>query len=257
MSERGKKQRLSAQQTRDRLVLAGLDALALNGLSVGLDAISLDQAVQDAGVPRSSAYAALSNGEGSPQEVLQRAVLMEAVATRSETIDGLMAQVGEFVAAPPEGLSGRALFRELIRIGGNYHFDGLSDSRAWRIVYAIRAIVNTGAPATQDAELIAWLAETDSELRNQTIDTLYKPLAELFGLQPRPQYGEDAWSLMEIAHSAVIEGLAMRSALDASKYFDELRHVDESDGESNWSLYALLFERFAEVFFEFPESAAC
>lgn len=250
----GRKRRLSAQQSRELLIDAGLEALGEHGLSVGLDAVNLEQAVRDAMVPRSSAYAVWStDGDYTPQEAFQRAVLMQAVATRGESVDELMAQVDAFMANPPEGLTGRALLRELLRVGGNYNFDSVLNSRPWKIVFSIRSIVNTGGFENQDDELLRWIADNEVELRNDTIETLYKPMAEAFGLRPRPEYGERAWHLVEIAHASLAEGLSMRASLDASQYFHGLVHHDDESKQANWSIYALLFERFVDLFFEFDD----
>lgn len=254
MTARRKKQRLSAEESRERLIEAGVTSLGEQGLAIGLDAVNLEQAVRDTSVPRSSAYAAWSvEGEFSPQEAFQRAVLMRAVETRRDSVDNLMAQVGDFLSNPPAGLTGRALLRELIRVGGNYNLASVVNSRPWKIVFSMRSIVNTTSQEQQDEELLEWMAANEIELRLQTIETLYKPMAEIFGFRPRPEFGERAWHLIEIAHSALVEGLAMRMSTYASDYFEGLVHPDQSAGEANWSIYALLFERSVNVFFEFLE----
>ena len=253
MSAAGKKQRLSAKECREHLIEAGMEALAESGLSLGLDAVTLEQAVRDAEVPRSSAYAAWSADEQSPQESFQRAVLMRAIATRRETLEALIGQVSEAVADPPGDLTGRALFRELVRVGGKYNLHNALESQGWRIIFAVRAIANTGSPEAHDPELREWLAHNEEELRNETVERFYKPFGEVFGLRPRPQYDERAWHLLEIAHSSLVEGLSMRSSLDASGYFDGLINLHDTGGEANWSIYALLFDHFVDTFFEFDE----
>ena len=245
------KQRLSVEECRERLIDAGMASLAEHGMSIGLDAVSLEHAIVEAKVPRSSAYAALSpNSQSSSQEVLQRQVLMRVVDARKETIDALMSMIAEFMADQPEGLSGRELYRELIRVAGSFNLNSVMESRPWQIVFAMRSIINT-VPDVRDQDLLDWMAEGERELRNATIDTLYRPMAELFGLRPRSVYGEDAWHLLEIAQSSLAEGLSMRGSLEASQYFHGLTHFDNPDDDSDWSIFALLFDRFAMKFFEF------
>jgi len=59
----GRRKRLSAAETRDRLVRVGIDSIIANGMTIGLESVNLEQAVKDAGVSRSSAYAAWSNDD--------------------------------------------------------------------------------------------------------------------------------------------------------------------------------------------------
>lgn len=249
MSAAGKKQRLSAEECRSRLVAAGIDALAERGLSVGLDAVNLEQAVRDAGVPRSSAYAAWSREDHSPQELFQQAVLMRAVETRRETTDALNHEVAEFLADMPEGLSNQDLLRELIRRIATSNLQTVLESRSWQIVFAMRSILNTASEnSALEDELLTWMRTDEETLRNETIDTLYRPMAEVFEMRPRPEYGEKAWHLTEIAASSLSEGLSMRHQLPAADYFYGLAHP-EAPAE-DWSIMALLFERIVDMFFE-------
>lgn len=247
---KGKKPRLSADECKERLVVAGLDALAERGLSIGLDAVNLEQAVRDAEVPRSSAYAAWSGKDDrSPQELFQQAVLMRAVQARRETEDAFGLAISDFLEAIPEGLSKREQLRELIRRTATANLRAVLNSRSCQIVFAMRSIVNTASSQSLlDEELLAWIQTTEQTLRNETIETLYKPMAAFFGMQPRPEYGDKAWHLAEIASSSLSEGLSMRYRLPAGNYFYDLQHP-EAAGE-DWSLMALLFERIIDVFFE-------
>lgn len=245
-----KKPRLSAEETRERLVVVGVQALFEKGLSVGLDAVSLERSVVDAEVPRSSAYAAWSGDEGyTPQEFFQQAVLMRAVEARRDTYDLLMEDITAFMEAPPEGLSRPELLRELIRISRTKNLQNVFGSRPWQIVFAVRTIMNTGdSPSLLDEELLAWMQTTEETLRNETIETLYKPMAKFFGLRPRPEYGDGAWHLLEVASSSLLEGLSMRFGLPASDYFHGIAHPETSD--ENWSILALLYDRLIHTFFE-------
>ena len=251
MTPTNKRQRLSSDETRERLIQAGIEALAEQGLSVGLDAVNLEQAVRDAAVPRSSAYAVWSVDDVlAPQELFQRAVLMRAVEDRRSTTHRLMEQVDEFLADPPQGLSEQQLRRELIRVAASANLQNVSDSTTWQIVFAMRSIMQSTPIYNRDKDLLEWMQRNEEDLRNETIELLYKPMAEMFGLRPKPEFGERAWHLGEIALSSLSEGLAMRASLNASAYFYGLPHPEIPDGESNWSIYAILFEKIIDAFFE-------
>lgn len=247
---RKKKQRLSATECRERLIESGLQSLAELGLAIGLDAVNLERAVRDANVPRSSAYACLSDGEYSPQEAFQQAVLMRAIEARRQTKDALDREIAAFFDSPPEGLSRSELLRQLIKVAAGTNLEEVVASRSWQIVFAMRSIINTAeSTPLLDEEMRAWIGKNEEILRNETIDTLYKPMAEMFRFRPRPEYGERAWHLLEISSASLSEGLSMRYRLPAGDYMFGLPHPELPDDES-WSLVALLFERLVEMFFE-------
>lgn len=164
-----------------------------------------------------------------------------------------MELVADFFADPPPGLSGRELMRELIRVGSNSNLRNLTESRSWQIVFAMRAVMNSAPDGARDDELLDWMDQNEREMRIETIETLYRPMAELFGFAPRPEYGERAWHLAEISLAAFAEGLSMRSLFGAGDYFYDLPHRDLPEAPSNWSIYALMFERIVETFFDYGD----
>jgi len=250
----GKRQRLSSEESRERLLAAGVAALAERGLSTGLDAVNLEQAVRDSQVPRSSAYAVWSTDDFyAPQELFQREVLMRAVEDRRATTDRLMEQVTGFLADPPTGLSQEELLRELIRFAATASLENIVNSTSWQIVFAMRSIMQSAPPANRDKELFEWMEENEEALRVETIETIYKPLAEIFGLRPRPEFGERAWHLGEIALSSLVEGLAMRHSLRAGEYFYGLPNPESASDEPNWSIFSLFYEKVIDIFFEAVE----
>jgi len=251
----GKKKRLSSEESRERLIQAGIDALAREGLSVGMDSVNLEQAVRDSTVPRSSAYAVWSTDEEfSPQELFQREVLLRAVDRRKETTERLMEEIAEHLADEDESLSREEKRRELVRIAATSSLRNVQESASWQIVFALRSILQTAPTESRDQDLLDWISRNEEEARIETIEQLYKPLAEMFGLRPRPEFGERAWHLAEISSASLVEGMAMRSALSASQHF--YGHPNPASSEDNeWSLYALLFERMIDVFLEpIPET---
>ena len=251
LASAGKRQRLSSDESRELLVDAGLQALKENGLSIGLDAVSLETAVRDSAVPRSSAYAVWSTDDVySPQESYQRTVLMRAIADRRSTLDSLMQQVVVILDTAPPDMSQDELLREMIRVASANNTNELAGSWSWQIVLAMRTVINTAPAGGQDPELADWMNESEEELRLETIERVYKPMAAVFGLRPRPEFGERAWHLGEIAAASLAEGIAMRESLGASKYLNGLPNPSEPNGQDNWSLYALMFEQVMHTFFE-------
>ena len=243
-----KKQRLSAEETRQRLIDVGVELLCTHGMSVGLDAVTLEQAVRTADVSRSSAYAAWSTDDDySPQELFQRTVLRQAVLDRNATIAELQEVVAEVVATHADTMTPAELLREMIRVGGGTNIRSVANSASWQLVTALRSILHSTSGGDRDEDFASWMDEAEETLRVDTIENVYKPLVELTGLTPRPEYGDLAYQYGEISAAALCEGLATRYSLSASEYLDGLTHPKDPDRE--WSLYALMFERMVQAYF--------
>jgi len=217
-------------------------------MSVGLDAVTLEQAVRDADVSRSSAYAALSGDDQySPQDMFQRAVLRRAIDERDITIQRLQEVVAGVIAEHGETMTSRQLLREMIRVGAGTNIEAVADSPSWQLVTALRAVLHSTSGRDRDEDLATWMDASEEELRDSTIAGVYRPLAEIAGLEPRPEYGELAYQYGEIGSAALSEGLAMRYSLAARRHLDGLPH--RLDPGNDWTLYALLFEQIVQTFF--------
>lgn len=242
--------RLSAEETRERLLAAGLADLARQGMSIGLDAVNLEQAVRDANVSRSSAYAVWSTDDDfAPQELFQREVLRAAVADRSATIARLQESATAVYVANVDTMSQRELLAEMIRVAGTENVQAVADSPSWQLVIAVRAILHSAPDDQRDDDLATWMSDSEEELRESTIADVFKPFVEILGIEPRPEYGDLAYQYGEISASAASEGLAMRYSLRAHEFVDGMVHPTHPDPDKLWSLYALMFESIVHTFF--------
>ncbi len=241
-----KRPRRSAQETREVLIEHGLAALRDHGLSIGLDAVTLERAHVESDLPRSSAYAAWPSTVGrTPQQEYQREVLRRAIRERLSDVQST-ASTGEAVldalvpgATPVENL------RAVVRVACEANFAIGVESQVWRLVMALQALVGSQTESNHDAELAEWLSATEVELRATSIESIYRPLSELAGFEPRPEYGERAWDLVAIGAGALAEGLVARNRLSgASKHLTEV----DRNGES-WTLLGLGVEALLRQFF--------
>ena len=245
-----RKPRLSSEETKSKLIDAGIQALCSSGMSVGLDSVNLEQAVRDADVSRSSAYAVWSNSGYSPQEEFQREVLLRAISDRRKTLEELNSHVGAlYDSLCKSGLSPREVMRELIRQTSAKNVRATADSIGWKLVIALRAVLHSAPPSERSDELVEWMNEQNAVLSQYTTEEVHKPMAAAFKLEPRPEYGERAWELAEVCASAVSEGFAMRYWLGEGDYVDGVPHPASNDGEANWGLFGLLYEQIVETFF--------
>ncbi len=244
-----RRMRQSAEETKRQLIEAGVDALRSSGMSVGLDSVNLEDAVRDADVPRSSAYAVWSgDGEMSPQETFQRAVLYHVVQERQRTLQWLSQQT-ETIFGELEGTMGRKeMLREAIRRISAGNAEAGNESIEWRLAIALRAVLNSIPDESRENDLNIWLRESALTLRQFTIDNIYRPLAAGFELEPRPQYGERAFELSEAAVASLSEGLSIRSLIDSYERLEGLAHPDHA--EQNWTLFGLMTEKVVHTFFE-------
>lgn len=246
-----RRRRLSAEETRERLVAAGLDALAEHGMSIGLAAVTLDHAVRTAGVSRSSAYAVWSTDEDlSPQSLFQRAVLKEAVVERKRTIERAQQTVDDVVGRLGTDVAPSLLFRELARVTGGVNARAVADSRGWKTVVALRSVLHSEPDDARDEELAEWMSESERLYREETIREIYRPLAQLLGLRPRPEYGDTAYEYGEIAAAALAEGLAPRYFMDTARLLGDIERVSPGGGVESWSLFSIVFESIVMTFFE-------
>lgn len=218
-------------------------------MSIGMDSVNLEQAVRDAQVSRSSAYAIWANERLSPQEEFQRAVLTRAVADRKETLVSLNEVVADAYDELADTGSPQQVMREMIRVAAKHNIEATADSMSWKLVIALRAVLHSAKEEERDQELVDWISHSTDELSAFTIETVLRPLANIVGIQPRPQYGDRAYALGEMCSAAVSEGLSMRYWLTPAPFLDGLYHPSELDGEPNWTMYALVYEQIVRMFF--------
>lgn len=245
------RRRLTAEETRERLIEVGLDALARSGMSIGLDAVSLETAVRDADVSRSSAYAAWSTDDRYTAQVLfQRTVLQRAVVERRRTIERTNESILAIVERASDDVSPRTLFRELCRVAGSVNARAVAESRSWQLVVALRNVLNSAPTDQRDDELAGWVSDSEDAYRVETIDSIYRPLVELLRLQPRSEYGDRAYHYGEIAAASLAEGIAPRYFMHSVEFLDDIPRRRDDGEEQPWSLFSIGFESIVMTFFE-------
>lgn len=246
-----KKDRLSSGETRARTLVAGLDALTASGLDVGLGAVNLERAVEAAGVSRSSAYAAWSGEQDfTPQELFQRTVLKRALAQRMTTIEEMRGSATEVLAKMGPDPDPRLLLKELIRVIGEIAVRSIATSTRWQLAVAVRSVLSSSPNEKREPMLAEWVEEGEERIREETIETFYRPLADLVGLRPRPEFGEKAFHYAELAASSLAEGMGSRYFMKASEYFHDIEITGPDGEQSQWSLFSLVLERIVMMFFE-------
>ena len=147
---------------------------------------------------------------------------------------------------------GRAIaVRELCRAAGRASFDGILQSREWRIWLAIWATA-----MTTDDELEVGSAIREGEMNSVRVvmETLYVPFAEVFGLRIKPEFGPDGMLMFTLCAAALTDGLAIRTRYTVIPIDDIVRPTGPDGEPESWHLFAIGFEALVRQFFEFlPE----
>lgn len=244
------------EETRQRLVDAGIAALQERGLTVGLDSVSLETAYIDADVPRSSAYAAWAEaGEATqtPQEAFRRAVLFEAIRHPVDD-DEIHETTQEMAEVDISGLHGtpeqRAATRqELIRIAGAANARTVQNSWRWWITSAVHSSLASLPEGERDEELLSELARIETEFEEDSLRSIHQPYMELFNYRPRFTVdGGDSMRAYTMLASALGEGLARRYLFPTSPHDPMAVRLDGDDNP--WTLFALGLDALISFFFE-------
>lgn len=198
----------------ERVVQAAVRRIHERGVSVGLDGISLEDAIASSGVSRATAYR-----HWPSRADFLRAVLVQIVReTRlepegSEEIDAIRALVRDRREDIATEAGRRTIVVESLRIAVEADFRRLAASREWTDYLALRATC-TSLPEgelreTVTSEIVA--AERGFVMHRALV---YSRLPELMGYRLVPPLaGQSGFEVMAEAMGALMTGLVVRGAV--------------------------------------------
>ncbi len=188
------------------------------GIAPGLDRVTLKEAIDRSGVPRTTAYRIFDGPEGALAEF--RSALLERIQGGLEAepsfdlVAELLAESGEILASG-DATAKADLFREMIRIGFNHRLEMLSEAPSWR------AYVSTlAAMRFSDADA----APTDTVDVGSRFVPLFEAMGEIFGFRPKADL---TWGDFASILTAVLDGAALRMLEDPS--FDSFSFTGDPD----------------------------
>jgi AcrR family transcriptional regulator len=230
------RRRLSQEEVRRR-VMAAAQELLVEGLTVSLDHISLEEIIQHAAVPRTSVYRlwprrdefvmAFLRELGGADARFGADVNKVAVATAERVIQDHLEWLYDMGGR-------RALLRETIREGALAVFDTVIDSSEWRTYVALIAtVLSTPDPEVRE-EIAAALRGAEKAFIKQMAE-FYEGIANVLGFQLHPGYRLDH---VVTVSAALIQGLALRRIL-SPELVTEVIMRDGPSGSEPWSLAAL------------------
>jgi len=247
--------RRTAEQTREVMLDAGMAQLESEGVQFGLDHLTLEAACAATDVPRSSSHAAWSiDDEYTPQALYQREVLRRWLDEREGEV---FAEAAATALTEAFSRRGDSLTRgEVIRIAIQAAIEAAVDPGAdgggsgfLSTDMAIKHALASQPLDGRDPAVAGWVRDTEIGQRERRIGDTYRPLADLLGLRPRPEFGDDAFHHLAVAVAALTEGLTLRHLV--LREFDYAnRTVREDDSDVPSTLLGVCVEALVDLFLE-------
>ena len=206
-------ERVPAEEVRQRMLEAGRELANEAGAALTIEHLRLEEVIQRARVPRSSAYRLWSYREeyiddllchlaGSGSWFSDRPVLDPRTLA---DITQILSENGRLLGTT-EGR--RALLCEITRVTVTRNYVGLSESTPWRLHMALLATLGSTRSGEARKRIAAALEESQRRSREMMVNVLVQ-LAGLVGLRPRhPAYTFDH---MALAGGLLVQCLALRN----------------------------------------------
>ena len=202
--------------TKQAVLDSGLLLLHEHGIQASAIGVDLAEAIERAGVPKSSAYRLFTSETGNPQEnftaELVTALVVDGTHTDPKiTFDAATTILAEhadlFETGTPRELAD--LLRQLIRVGTPVTVDALSENILFRAY--VTALVSASRDVPRAGSVEAALVKSETE--ESPFLQFYKELAELFGARLRPGW---SWESLELVTSNASYGEALRKPFNES-----------------------------------------
>ncbi|WP_030915789.1 TetR/AcrR family transcriptional regulator [Streptosporangium amethystogenes] len=226
----------------DRIIDAAITRVRERGITVGLDGISLEEAIAASGVARATAYRHWPSRAGFLREVLVRVVRDTRLEPEgTEEIDALRG----FISAHRDGAATEAGRRTLVveglRIAVEADFQRFATSREWRDYLALRATCSSLPDSDLRTVVTAELAAAEHSFVAQRA-AVYSRLPKLLGYRLTTPLADDAgFELMSQAMGALLMGFVVRASVNEESPSFQARAFGSSL-ESRWTstTYALV-----------------
>jgi AcrR family transcriptional regulator len=205
-----RRQRLSDQETEERMLRAASAMIERSGLTVSLDHISFEDVIQQAAVSRSAVYRRWPYKDLFFSDLLKEL----ARAARPAAVSGFETTVPLFRRIALEHLDWletpelrHNLVLELMRQGALNDFETMFGSTEWRTYLALHATFLSVADDDLRRELQEALGQSERAFIAR-ISAGWAQLAGLFGYRLRPELGATFETIATLA-SATLRGLVI------------------------------------------------
>ena len=248
--------RRSVDETRRVLGAEGLRQLELAGMDFRVEHLTLESACASSNVPRSSSHAAWAiDDDYAPQALFQRCVLRAWLENREGSTFATAAEkaLGQALEERGDSLTRNEAIRIPIQPALEEGLSASDHSGGSGLLSTDMAIKHTLAsqPAgSRDPEIVTWVRDAGVTNRAERVKDSYRPLADLLGMVPRPEFGEAAYGHLALAVAALTEGITMRELvlheLDVARA--SIRETGDSDVPA--TLLGVCVEALVDKFFE-------
>lgn len=246
---RGRPPKYPPNEVREKLIDAGVTILLEEGVDSGLDAIGLDAAIADAGVPRGMSYRIWQDSNRTPQDALRHDVVLNLLSLPTATgLEATQARLEDELNSLTDRLAlddpadRKDLVSELARVVGMFNHDLLDSSPEWRLYNALRAAAMTRSEIDPEVEE---LLKKGEDLLIERYASLYEWVAKTLNVELREGFTIEQFSA---AAYGLNEGLSGR--LSTSYPRTGITRTTP-DGESqDWALFSIGLEALIFHFFD-------
>ncbi|RLP09507.1 TetR/AcrR family transcriptional regulator [Propionibacterium australiense] len=203
------RRRISEQETRRRVLDQAGDRLVEQGLSVGLDAIRMEQVIADAGVSRASAYRCWPHRTDFLADVLVHAISRTSLIPEDdETIARLLGALEARREVLDTEQGRRDVVVEALRVSLDADIRRMLASPKWRLFMALSVTHQTLPDEGLRATVAGSLDEMEHALAQRRAG-VYEAMAAMIGYRQRPPWiGAEGFMAL-----SQLSGLAMRGVL--------------------------------------------
>jgi hypothetical protein len=205
--------RVPADEVRQRMLDAGRDLALEAGAALTIEHLRLEQVIQRARVPRSSAYRVWPYKEDYIDDLLSYLAgagswFSDRPVLAPETFDAVQQIIAgnRALLASPAGR--RALLLEVVRVTSAANYQMLSDSGPWRLHMALVATLGSTRSGAARARIAAALEDAQATSRDSMV-AMFGFLAAQIGLRMRdPACTEEH---LQLAGGLLVQALALRN----------------------------------------------
>jgi AcrR family transcriptional regulator len=243
---------MNDEETQRRMLETALAMVHRSGLTVGLDHISFEDVIRDAGVSRTAAYRRWPYKDLFFSDLLRELARGTAPAGAVGERDGLRT-IRAVLAARYDGLAtpeGRHdLVTELLRVAAIRDFEAVHDSPEWRTYLALHASFLSLPDGDLREEIKVALARSERGFVER-IAVAWERMVGLLGYRIRPGSG-GSFELIATLGSATMRGLVLMALSDEDLFARRVQaNPTGATQPAEWSLTSVAMASIAGTFLE-------